>query len=115
MLASLVLIGLALWHWRKTTPSAKDAVTNTPASSNPASSNPASKVAATLNIAAGLGLVVLFPVIQERFGGWVALILLGTGTALLLRVKWLTALLVGATTSVVVTVTFRYLLGVPLG
>lgn len=113
MLASLALIGIALWRWRKTTPSAHpgDAVSNTHSQTDTYSD----KVTATLNITAGLGLVVLFPVIQGRLGGWVALTLLATGTALLLRVKWLTALLVGIATSVVVTVAFRYLLGVPLG
>lgn len=103
LLASLTLIGLALWR-SKVSPSDSSqrlSLTKT--------------LLATGNVAAGLGLVALFPLLQGRFSGWSALALLGTGIALLLRVKWLTALIVGMATSVVVTLAFRYLLGVPLG
>lgn len=106
LLASLTLVGLALWRWRSRSSSLLVANQRLPLTKT---------IVATSNVAAGLGLVVLFPLLQARFSGWLVLALLGTGIALLLRVRWLTALAVGVVTSVVVTLAFRYLLGVPLG
>ncbi len=105
LLASLMLIAVALWRWRNIAP-ATDSTTHVPLTK---------ALIATTNVLAGLALVVLFPVLQDRFSGWLVLALLGVGVALLLRVKFFTALLVGAATGIIVTLAFRYLLGVPLG
>lgn len=113
LLASLSLIAVALWRWRNTA-SSPDSIQSLPLTTTLTKTLTTTLGAAT-NVLVGLAFVALFPILQDRFNGWLALALLGVGIALLLRVKLVTALLVGTATSVVVTLAFRYLLGVPLG